>query len=64
MSWSAEVCAQLGLREEVKGVGDGLSGSFQVDRLLGHPADECLPGDQAAVTVGNWIPAPRQDRLQ
>lgn len=21
------------------------------------PADKCLPGDQAAVTVGNWIPA-------
>ena len=50
--------------EDVKGVGDCLSGSFQVDRLLGRPADECLPGDQAAVTVGNWIPAPRQDRLQ
>ena len=64
MFWSAEVCAQLGLMEDVEGVGDCLSGSFQVDGLSGHPADECLPRDQAAVTVGNWIPAPRQDRLQ
>ena len=48
MFWSAEVCAQLGLMEDVEGVGDCLSGSFQVDGLSGHPADECLPRAQSS----------------
>lgn len=60
-AWSTEVCAQLGY---VEGVEDYLSGRFQADSLSGHPADKCLPGDKAAVTVGNWIPAPQQDRLR
>lgn len=44
LSWSAEVCAQLGCVEEVEGVGDCLSGRFQADKLSGALQTSVSPG--------------------